>query len=240
MLGNFIIGLGGGSILDTAKALPQWRPMKGTVWNHIHSGYGKWKVTQNLLPLWSNRCYNGYWHRKECLDCGLKEGMNMAKQILIVYFTWSGNTRKIANLIHKEIGGTTFEIQPKVPYPSSYNEVVAQAKKEIQTEYKPPLKTKIDHIESYDIIFVGSPNWWSTIAPPIATFLSEYDLSGKTIAPFCTHGGGGKGQMISDIIKLCPKSTILEEFVIYGSGAGDAQANVSQWLHKIGITQLKR
>ncbi|ABY95239.1 flavodoxin [Thermoanaerobacter brockii subsp. lactiethylicus] len=164
----------------------------------------------------------------------------MAKQILIVYFTWSGNTCKIANLIHKEIGGTIFEIQPEVPYPNSYNATVEQAKKEIQAGYKPPLKTKIDHIESYDIIFVGSPNWWSTIAPPVATFLSEYDLSGKTIVPFCTHGGGGKGRMIRDIVKLCPKSTILEEFVIYGSGAGDAQANVSQWLLKIGITQLKR
>ena len=164
----------------------------------------------------------------------------MAKQILIVYFTWSGNTCKIANLIHKEIGGTIFEIQPEVPYPNSYNATVEQAKKEIQAGYKPPLKTKIDHIESYDIIFVGSPNWWSTIAPPVATFLSEYDFSGKTIVPFCTHGGGGKGRMIRDIVKLCPKSTILEEFVIYGSGAGDAQANVSQWLLKIGITQLKR
>ncbi|NYE56736.1 flavodoxin [Carboxydothermus ferrireducens] len=159
----------------------------------------------------------------------------MVKQILIAYFTWSGNTRKIANLIHGEVGGTIFEIQPEVPYHSSYNAVVEQARKEIQRGYKPALKSKIDHIESYDIIFIGSPNWWNMIAPPVATFLSEYDLSGKIIVPFCTHGGGGKGRMISDIVKLCPKSTILEEFVVYGSGAGDAQAKLSAWLRKIGI-----
>ncbi|WP_035172666.1 flavodoxin, partial [Caldanaerobius polysaccharolyticus] len=83
----------------------------------------------------------------------------MAKQILVAYFTWSGNTRKIANLIHKEIGRTICEIQPAVPYPNSYRAVVEQAKKEIQAGYKPPLKSKIDYIESYDTIFVGSPNW---------------------------------------------------------------------------------
>lgn len=161
----------------------------------------------------------------------------MAKQILVAYFTWSENTRKIASLIHKEIGGTICEIQPAVPYPTSYRAVVEQAKKEIQAGYKPPLKSKIDHIESYDTIFVGSPNWWGTIAPPIATFLSEYDLSGKTIVPFCTHGGGGKGRISSDIAKLCPQSTILNVFEIYGSDAGNAQAKVSEWLRKIGITQ---
>ena len=68
-----------------------------------------------------------------------------------------------------------------MPYPNSYNAVVDQAKKEIQAGYKPALQSTLDRIESYDTIFVGSPNWWSTIAPPVATFLSEYDLSGKTI-----------------------------------------------------------
>ena len=100
----------------------------------------------------------------------------MAEHILVVYFSHSGNTYKIANLIHQEVGGTIHEIQPEVPYPNSYNAVVDQAKKEIQAGYKPALQSTLDRIESYDTIFVGSPNWWSTIAPPVATFLSEYDL----------------------------------------------------------------
>lgn len=96
----------------------------------------------------------------------------MAKNILIAYFTYSGNTRTIANLIHNAIGGITFEVQPEVPYPNLYNAVVEQAKKEINTGYKPALKTDLDSTEAYDTIFIGSPNWWSTIAPLIATFLS--------------------------------------------------------------------
>ena len=160
----------------------------------------------------------------------------MAEHILVVYFSRSGNTHEIANLIHQEVGGTIHEIRPKVPYPNSYDAVVDQAKKEIQAGYKPALQSTVDRIESYDTIFVGSPNWWSTIAPPVATFLSEYDLSGKTIVPFCTHGGGGLGRIGQDIAKLCPQSTILSSLEIYGSGTGNAQAEVSAWLSNIGIT----
>ena len=160
----------------------------------------------------------------------------MAEHILVVYFSRSGNTRKIANLIHQEVGGTIHEIRPKVPYPNSYDAVVDQAQKEIQAGYKPALQSTLDHIESYDTVFVGSPNWWSTIAPPVATFLSEYDLSGKTIVPFCTHGGGGLGRIGRDIAKLCPQSTILSSFEIYGSRTGNAQAKVSAWLSKVGMT----
>ena len=160
----------------------------------------------------------------------------MAEHILLVYYSRSGNTRAIANLIHREVGGTIHEIRPEVPYPESYDAVVDQAGKEIQTGYKPALHSTLDHIESYDTIFVGSPNWWSTIAPPVAAFLSQYDLSGKTVAPFCTHGGGGLGNINKDIAKLCPHSTILSSFEIYGSEAGNAQARVSAWLRKVGMT----
>lgn len=161
----------------------------------------------------------------------------MYKNVLIVYFSWSGNTRKIASIIHQKIGGTIVEIKPEQPYPNSYNATVEQAKREIQQGYKPPIKTRIDNIDLYDTIFVGSPNWWSTIAPPVATFLSEYDLSGKTIVPFCSHGGGREGRMVKDIAKLCPNSNILEPFVIYGGGTKDLQAQISEWLHKIGFVE---
>ena len=161
----------------------------------------------------------------------------MAEHNLIVYYSRSGNTRGIAHLIQQQVGGTIHEIQPAVPYPSSYDAVVDQAGEEIQAGYKPPLKTKLDHIKSYDTVFVGSPNWWNTIAPPVATFLSEYDLSGKTVVPFCTHGGGGLGRIGRDIAVLCPHSTVLTSFEIYGSGRGDAQARVSAWLRRIGMIQ---
>ena len=158
----------------------------------------------------------------------------MERNILVVYYSHSGNTQKIATLIQEKTGGTLCEIQPEVPYPSSYNAVVEQAKKEIQAGFRPALKTKIEHIESYDTIFVGSPNWWSTISPPIASFLEGYGLSGKTVVPFCTHGGGGAGRIESDIAKLCPQSTVTPALVIYGSGGGNAEAQVSAWLCRVG------
>jgi flavodoxin len=163
--------------------------------------------------------------------------MNIAGQTLVVYYSRSGNTRTIANLIHQEVGGTLHEIEPKAPYPRSYDATVDQAKVEIQAGYKPALRSELDSVKEYDTVFVGSPNWWSTIAPPVTTFLSQHDLSGKTVAPFCTHGGGGLGRIGQDIAKLCPRSTVLSCFGVYGSGGVDAQTRVSAWLGKAGFTR---
>ena len=159
----------------------------------------------------------------------------MPGQSLVAYYSRSGNTRKIANLIHQQVGGTIHEIQPQDPYPGSYDAVVDQAKIEIASGYRPALQSTLDHVEAYDTVFVGSPNWWNTIAPPVATFLSEHDLSGKTIVPFCTHGGGGMGRVATDIARLCPQSTVLSSFEVYGRGRGDVQARVSAWLSKVGV-----
>jgi flavodoxin len=158
----------------------------------------------------------------------------VAGYILIAYYSRSGNTRKIARLIHQKVGGTIHEIQPEAPYPDAYHATVDQAKKEIEAGYKPALRSVLDRAESYDTIFVGSPNWWNTIAPPVATFLSETDLSGKTVVPFCTHGGGGLGRVGKDIARLCPESTVLSSLEIYGSGGVGAQARVSAWLSRVG------
>lgn len=97
------------------------------------------------------------------------------------------------------------------------------------------LKNKIADLESYDTVFVGTPNWWSTIAPPIAAFLTENNLSGKTIVPFCTHGGGGLAKIAKDITKLCPNSTVLSSFDVYGRGSASVQADVASWLNKVGL-----
>ncbi len=155
--------------------------------------------------------------------------------ILIIYYSWSGNTRKIARIIQKEVGGDMVEIIPENPYPSSYNATVEQAKKEIKMDYKPPIKTKIEDIEKYDIIFVGTPNWWSTIAPPVVTFLTQHNLSGKTIIPFITHGGGGQGRVVSDIKRLCPESKVLEPLSIYEGGSTDLREKILEWLKKLPI-----
>lgn len=159
----------------------------------------------------------------------------MKRNILIAYYSRSGNTQTIAQLIHQELEGTLFEIIPENPYPTDYNTVVNQAKKEIRDRYLPPLKTTITNGLVYDMVFVGSPNWWSTLAPPVATFLTNIDLSGKTVVPFCTHGGGGQAEVLRNITKLCPDSSVLDGIAIYGNGGNSVKTDVSKWLNNTGI-----
>ncbi|MFX1284307.1 MAG: flavodoxin [Promethearchaeota archaeon] len=138
-------------------------------------------------------------------------------QILIAYYSHSGNTHKIAQRIKEIVGGELFRIEPVKSYPESYQEVLKVAKKEIGQNYKPPLKNKVKNIDKFDIIYIGSPNWYSTIAPPVTSFLSAHNFSGKKIIPFISHGGGGKGLCIPNLKKMVPNAIILEGIVVYGS-----------------------
>ena len=164
---------------------------------------------------------------------------NAGTRVLIVYYSHSGNTRELANRIHKRVGGDIVEIQPVDSYPDDYETVTKQAKRELQSGYKPALKTRIENIGAYDVVFVGSPNWWNTIAPPVITFLTTYDLSGKTAVPFITHGGGGLGRAVADIAALCPNSTISNGLAVWGGEAKAEQNKISEWLHKLGLEDSK-
>ena len=161
--------------------------------------------------------------------------VDISKNILVAYFSYSGNTREIASQIHKRLGGDIFEIQSVKPYPEDYDAVVKQARQELDPVYKPALKTKIENIKPYDLVFIGYPNWCKTVPAPVRTFLLEYDFSGKTIVPFCTHEGSGLGQSAADISIFCPKSTVLEGVAIRGGDVKAAQNKVSEWLRKIKI-----
>jgi flavodoxin len=162
---------------------------------------------------------------------------DITNKILVAYFSHSGNTREIANQIHKSVGGDILEIQSVTPYPHDYNAVVQQARQELDSGYIPVLKIKNENIKSYDLVFIGYPNWCSTVPAPVRTFLSEYDFSGKTIVPFCTHEGSGLGRSATDISKLCTRSTVLEGVAIRGRDVKTAQNKVSEWLRKIKITK---
>lgn len=157
----------------------------------------------------------------------------MSKNFLIVFYSHSANTRKLAKLIEQESGGMLCELVPEKTYPYDYNTVVEQAKKEIQAGFRPELKTRVRDIASYDTIFEGTPNWWSSMAPPAVTFLENYDFTGKNIVPFCTHGGGGPGNIEAMIKKLCPASIVLPILSVYESTATDSQ--VEAWLKKLGL-----
>lgn len=159
-------------------------------------------------------------------------------KILVAYFSQTGHTRTLANQIHDQAGGDLFEIVPEKAYTSDYNALTSQAQQEKNENYKPTLKTKVENMASYNVIFVGSPIWWGTISSPVRTFLSEYDFSGKTIIPFDTNGGSGLGTIVEDIKKLCPKATVQENgLAVRDSDVDNAKNTVAEWLKKIEINK---
>lgn len=165
------------------------------------------------------------------------QGSPKSKKILVAYFSHSGNTRNMAKQIKEVTGGDIFEIEPSKVYPSEYKVLLEQAKTETKTFYKPALKTMPKNIDKYDIIIIGSPNWYSTIAPPVASFLSKLDLKGKIIVPFMTHGGGRMGHSMEYIKELCPNSKITEGLPIRGNQVTDADTKpeIVKWLKKIEV-----
>ena len=160
------------------------------------------------------------------------------ERVLVTYFSWSGNTREVANQIHQFVGGDIFEIQPVEDYPANYNTVLDITKQEIRSGYKPELKGKPASVEEYSIIFIGYPNWWGTFPAPVLTFLSDHSFSGKTIIPFCTHGGGGIGRSVSDLAKQCDGAEIRDSFSINGNAVRNNNEKVEKWLKKVINTSI--
>ena len=152
------------------------------------------------------------------------------KKALIVFFSWSGNTRYIAQQIQTKTGADLVELELVKPYSTNYSTCLDEAKRDQRADARPQLKTKIDNIAQYDIIFLGYPNWWASIPMPIATFLESYDLSHKTIVPFCTHGGGRLGQSVTAISKLAPASSISEALSVHYRGGSTLSGDIDEWL----------
>ena len=133
-------------------------------------------------------------------------------KILIAYYSYSGNTKAVAEQIQKATGGEIFEIKPAKAYPASYNECVDQAKKECGEGFKPQLAGALPDVSKYDVVFVGTPNWWGTIG-----------------IPFMTHGGGGVQRCEADIRKAAPKAAFGKIGVFSGNGG----SSVAGWIKEV-------
>ena len=144
-----------------------------------------------------------------------------------------GNTEVAAKMIQRVTGGDIFHIETLKNYPKEYNETTDVAKKELNNNARPELTNHVKDMSSYDVIFVGYPNWWGTMPMAVFTFLEEYDLSGKTIIPFCTHEGSGLGHSESDIKKLCPSANVLKGLAIRGSKVKVAEKDISHWIENL-------
>jgi flavodoxin len=147
----------------------------------------------------------------------------------------TGNTRVIAGQIRRAYDADLFEIQPAAPYPEDYEAVVSQAQRERDAGYQPPLGATIPNIRSYEVIFLGFPIWGMTTPPVIRSFLSGHDLSGKTLIPFVTHGGYGRGESMTVVAEHAPRSRLLGGFTLQADQERETLSQVTRWLGGIQI-----
>ena len=162
-----------------------------------------------------------------------EENIMTDKKILIAYYSHSGNTKAVAEKIKSVTGGDIVEIIPEKPYPNGYNELVELAKVEKTNNVMPAIKPIGKNVAEYDVVFVGTPVWWYTMASPVKTFISENNFDGKVIAPFCTHGGGGESATFTDMQKLAPKATVKSGLSTYEKTASDK--NVADWVKSLNL-----
>ena len=141
---------------------------------------------------------------------------------MIVYYTWSnGNTARIARKLQSVAGGELLQIDTAVPYAGSYDDVVNRGQDEVRRGYEPELKPIDVNMASYDVIAVGTPTWWYTMAPAVLTFLHGHDFTGKTVVPFMTNGGW-PGHVIKDMKNACRGANFACDMQVrFDSSGGD-------------------
>lgn len=166
------------------------------------------------------------------VSLGRAAGAAEGKKGLVVYFSQSGNTQTVAQEIQKQTGADIFRIEPVQPYPNEYGAATELAKKEKNAAARPAIANEIKNLGEYGVIYLGYPIWWGDMPMIVYSFLDQYDLSGKVIAPFCTHSGSGICDTVGKIRALEPNAQVLDGLEIYGSQAQEAAAKVADWLNK--------
>lgn len=155
-------------------------------------------------------------------------------KVLVAYFSATGTTKGVAQHIANGLNADIYEIVPEEPYTDAdlnYNDNNSRSTIEMNdASFRPAISGSVADMEQYDVVFIGYPNWWASIPMPIASFLEEYDFSGKTIVPFCSHGGGRFGQSLTAIAKLVPDAEMGEALSVHYSGGSDLPDEIAEWL----------
>lgn len=198
-----------------------------------------------------------------CLICGAAHPVQAAelkKKMLVVYFSMPetddprgmtrdeansvvvvdgkvlGNTQYVAQLIQERTGADIFRILPQNPYPTAHDALVGQAKEEQRQKARPAISGAVAGMAQYDVVFLGYPNWWADMPMIVYTFLESYDLSGKTVIPFCTHGGSGFSRTIQTIAAKQPGANVMQDgYALSRSRMEEASAGVTEWLEELGF-----
>ena len=155
---------------------------------------------------------------------------------LIAYFSWSGNTEQVAQIIQEATDGDLFEIAPAEPYTDDYNELLDIAQQEQSEDARPELAAQVENWDRYDTVFVGYPNWWSDAPMAVYTFLESYDWTGKTLVPFNTSASGSFGRSLDGLAESAAGAEILEGLSFTERTLGDAQSEVTAWLDGLELS----
>ena len=195
--------------------------------------------------------------QEESSDVEQSEGRveHDSQTVLVAYFSWAdnavvegevdavsspsvtkpGNVEQLALWVQERTGGELFSIRVTEPYPSDWDECLERANEEKADGARPELAQSVENIEDYDVIFLGYPNWWYSCPMAILSFLEEYDLSGKQIYLFCSHGTGGLASSVEDIRAAIPNSSISEHvFDVYEEDAASSKQDIETWLEELG------
>lgn len=174
-------------------------------------------------------------------------------KVLIAYFSWAangengdvdavtsasivnGNYHIAADFVEQATNGDLFEIKTAEGYPVEYNATTDAAAEEKEQNARPELTSHVENMDDYDTVVLIYPNWWGTIPMAVASFLEEYDFTGKTVLPLCTNEGSGMGSSENDIAALIPDATLAEGLAVRGGNVDSSQEDINNWLKDNGI-----
>lgn len=156
-------------------------------------------------------------------------GTEAQGNILVAYFSYTGNTEEAAQQIVEDTGGDLVRIERSEPY----DDVQTEGEDELESNARPEIKVDLDSIDGYDMIFVGYPIWWDEAPMVISTFLESYDFSGKTIVPFCTSSSDSIDNSLHRFSELAPDAVIAE-----GLTAND-DTDIEPWLERLGVAAVQ-
>jgi flavodoxin len=158
--------------------------------------------------------------------------MAQNKKVLVIYYSLSGNTRSVAEMLHGKTGGDLFEIETVKSYPADYNECTQVARRELQTGNLPALTKSPPDMSSYDLVLLGSPVWWYTVSTPVMSFLKQADFAGTRVSAFCTHEGG-VGKFLPHFQQQAQNAVVFEGLDLYMARQGEFSKALDLWIVKL-------
>lgn len=167
------------------------------------------------------------------VSCGQKK--EAPKKVLVLYYSQTSNTKKVAQEIATKLGADIEEIVPVKPYDGDFGATIARCNEERQQGVTPEIKPIAADLSKYETIFIGFPVWFGTFAPPVGTFLDQVDLSGKKIVPFCTFGSGGLDSSVKNMAEKQPKAEILPGYGVRAARLAAMPNEVDQFLKAGGF-----